>query len=230
MNSDMTAQLVETMKNRDPDDEMTSPGLKPNFRLVPGRIASDEAVVPLLSRVKRGELKLTEAAELLEVSYRHAKRLKKRYRAGGAKTLVHGNVGRASNRADQKRRQQVLELVRENYAGEGHERFGPTLASEHRSRPRPGSAARNTAALDARRGSVEPPSHANRIAPGANAKRTAAGSHHHWLENAARACLSSTRPVWRCADSTRKRPGPARIVNTAFPRRCTARKNVYQRR
>ncbi len=41
------------------------------------------------------------------------------------------NVGRASNRADQKRRQQVLELVRENYAGEGHERFGPTLASEH---------------------------------------------------------------------------------------------------
>ncbi len=85
----------------------------------------------VLSRVKRGELKLTEAAELLEVSYRHAKRLKKRYRAGGAKALVHGNVGRASNRADQKRRQQVLELVRENYAGEGHERFGPTLASEH---------------------------------------------------------------------------------------------------
>ena len=42
----------------------------------------------VLSRVKRGELKLTEAAELLEVSYRHAKRLKKRYRApnGGAKT------------------------------------------------------------------------------------------------------------------------------------------------
>ena len=27
----------------------------------------------VLSRVKRGELKLTEAAELLEVSYRHAK-------------------------------------------------------------------------------------------------------------------------------------------------------------
>jgi len=87
--------------------------------------------VEVLSRVKRGELKLTEAAELLEVSYRQAKRLKKRYRGGGSKALVHGNVGRASNRADEERRERVLDLVRENYSGEPHERFGPTLASEH---------------------------------------------------------------------------------------------------
>lgn len=31
-----------------------------------------------LSRVKRGELKLSEAASLLDLSYRQAKRLKKR--------------------------------------------------------------------------------------------------------------------------------------------------------
>ena len=37
----------------------------------------------VLNRVKRGELKLTEAAELLELSYRQAKRLKKRYGEGG---------------------------------------------------------------------------------------------------------------------------------------------------
>ena len=85
----------------------------------------------VLSRVKRGELKLVEAAELLGVSYRQAKRLKKRYGEGGIKAMVHGNVGRASNRADDKRREQVLELVRQNYSGEPHERFGPTLASEH---------------------------------------------------------------------------------------------------
>ena len=85
----------------------------------------------VLSRVKRGDLKLTEAAELLELSYRQAKRLKKRYGEGGSKTLVHGNVGRASSRADDKRREQVLALVRENYSGEPHERFGPTLAAEH---------------------------------------------------------------------------------------------------
>ena len=85
----------------------------------------------VLSRVKRGELKLNEAAQLLEVSYRQAKRLPRRYRAGGAKALVHGNVGRSSNRADSERREQALQLVREHYSGEPHERFGPTLASEH---------------------------------------------------------------------------------------------------
>ncbi len=62
----------------------------------------------VLSRVKRGELNLAEAAELLELSYREAKRLKKRYREGGSKAMVHGNVGRASNRADDERRERVL--------------------------------------------------------------------------------------------------------------------------
>ena len=82
----------------------------------------------VLGRVQRGELKLTEAAEWLEVSYRHAKRLKKRYGEGGAPALVHGNVGRSSNRAKPAAfRQQVLRLVREHYGGEPHERLGPTL-------------------------------------------------------------------------------------------------------
>ena len=85
----------------------------------------------VLSRVKRGELNLAEAAELLELSYHQAKRLKKRYGEGRSKVMVHGNAGRASNRADDERRERVLELMRENYSGEPHERFGPTLASEH---------------------------------------------------------------------------------------------------
>ena len=86
----------------------------------------------VLSRVKRGELKLTEAAELLEVSCRQAKRLKKRYGEGGAQALVHGNAGRVSNRAKSPEvRKRVLQRVRENYSGEPHERFGPTLAAEH---------------------------------------------------------------------------------------------------
>ncbi len=86
----------------------------------------------VLSRVKRGELKLTEAAELLEISYRHTKRIWRRYRAGGTKALQHGNVGRVSNRAKPAEvRKRVLQLVREHYSGEPHERFGPTLAAEH---------------------------------------------------------------------------------------------------
>ncbi len=53
----------------------------------------------VLSRVRRGEWKLNEAAARLEISYRQAKRLWSRYRKGGTKALVHGNVGRRSNRA-----------------------------------------------------------------------------------------------------------------------------------
>lgn len=86
----------------------------------------------VLSRVKRGELKLSEAAELLEVSYRQAKRLKKRYQQGGVRSLVHGNVGRVSNRAKPLEfRERVLGLVREHYTGEPEQRLGPTLAAEH---------------------------------------------------------------------------------------------------
>lgn len=84
----------------------------------------------VLGRVKRGELKLSEAAQLLAVSYRQAKRLLRRYRAGGARALLHGNVGRPSNRADSGRREQALRLVREHYGGEPGERLGPTLAAE----------------------------------------------------------------------------------------------------
>src|SRR2546426_9225686 len=55
--------------------------------------------VEVLSRVKSKELKLVDAAALLEVSYRQAKRLWRRYRCAGAAGLKHRNVGRASARA-----------------------------------------------------------------------------------------------------------------------------------
>ena len=70
----------------------------------------------VLGRVKRGELKLTEAAQLLEISYRQTKRMWRRYATGGTKGLRHGNVGRVSNRAKPVEfRKQVLQLVREHY-------------------------------------------------------------------------------------------------------------------
>jgi transposase len=63
----------------------------------------------------------------MRVSYRQAKRLWKRYRAGGVARLKHGNAGRRSNRAGPaKQRQKILQKVEEKYAG-----FGPTLAAEH---------------------------------------------------------------------------------------------------
>ena len=91
-----------------------------------------EVLGEVLGRVKRGELKLSEAARMLDISYRQTKRIWRRYSAGGTKALKHGNVGRVSNRAKPAEvRKRVLQLVREHYSGEPHERFGPTLAAEH---------------------------------------------------------------------------------------------------
>jgi transposase len=86
----------------------------------------------VLARVAAGTLKLGSAATLMEVSYRHAKRLYRRYRGEGAKGLKHGGAGRPSNRAMEPRtRARALALIREKYSGGVDERFGPTLAAEH---------------------------------------------------------------------------------------------------
>jgi len=81
----------------------------------------------VMGRVKAGNLRLGEASELLELSYRQAKRIWARYRGGGAQALQHGNCGRRSNRAyGEGFRSTVLKQVRARYAD-----FGPTLAAEH---------------------------------------------------------------------------------------------------
>src|SRR5271166_5169224 len=80
-----------------------------------------------MGRVKAGSLVLAEAAELLSVSYRQAKRILARFRRGGAKALQHGGCGRRSNRGyAQEFRAAVLKRYGERYSD-----FGPTLASEH---------------------------------------------------------------------------------------------------
>lgn len=88
--------------------------------------------VEVLARVKRDELKLVNAAEMLGVSYRQVKRLWKRYGEQGPEGLKHASAGRESNRRKPKKfRERVLRLVRKKYSGEKGERFGPTLAAEH---------------------------------------------------------------------------------------------------
>jgi len=72
------------------------------------------------------------AATLLDVSYRQAKRLARRYRAEGAKGLKHRSAGQPSNHARAAaERERVLALVRKKYSGPVDVRFGPTLAAEH---------------------------------------------------------------------------------------------------
>src|SRR5881398_2760607 len=68
--------------------------------------------VEVMGRVASGDLKLTNAAILLELSYRQAKRLWRRYREVGSQGLKHGNVGRPSNRSKPaKFRRRVLNLI-----------------------------------------------------------------------------------------------------------------------
>jgi len=83
--------------------------------------------VEVMGRVKSGQRKLVEAAELMEVSYRQGKRIWKVFQREGAAGLQHGNCGRGSNRAYPPQfRQRVMKRVRERYAD-----FGAKLASEH---------------------------------------------------------------------------------------------------
>lgn len=82
----------------------------------------------VFSRVKAGQLKLAEAAELVELSYRQARRVFRRYRHEGDRGLVHRARGRPGNRrgGDGRKRQQALELHQQHYGD-----FGPTLAAEY---------------------------------------------------------------------------------------------------
>jgi hypothetical protein len=80
----------------------------------------------IMARVDRGEIALIQAAGLMGLSYRQAKRVRARYAESGAAGLVHRGRGREGNRgADPNLRQRCLDLVAEHY-----EDFGPTLAAE----------------------------------------------------------------------------------------------------
>lgn len=86
----------------------------------------------VLAQVKSGAWTLVQAAERMELSYRHSKRLWQRYQKHGAAGLAHGSAGRVSNRAKSKKeRTKVVRLIRQKYSGEAGQRFGPTLAAEH---------------------------------------------------------------------------------------------------
>jgi hypothetical protein len=96
----------------------------------------DAGRAAVVARVVAHTLRLVEAAELLGVSYRQAKRLLARYRVGGARGLVHQAVGRASSRRHPASvRARVLALVAVEYSGPARagpgQRCGPTLLAEH---------------------------------------------------------------------------------------------------
>lgn len=88
--------------------------------------ARDRLRLDALSRVKRKELTVAEAAGLMRLSLRQARRLCKRFASQGDGGLVHRLRGRASNRRmPEDLRDKIVRRHQERYAD-----FGPTLACE----------------------------------------------------------------------------------------------------
>ena len=74
--------------------------------------------VTVISQCVQGSLTCARAAELLDLSARHVKRLKSRYRQGSAAALAHASRGRPSHRRlPQRVRDRILQLARTRYAG-----------------------------------------------------------------------------------------------------------------
>src|SRR5450755_227172 len=74
--------------------------------------------VAVISSCIKGDLTCARAAELLDLTPRHIKRLKARYRQGSAAALAHVSRGRSSpRRLPERTRARVLELARTRYAG-----------------------------------------------------------------------------------------------------------------
>jgi transposase len=71
----------------------------------------------LLKMVLERKITLQDAGRLMEISYRHAKRLKRKLVSEGARGLVHGNRGRPSPRAlNGALAQRIIALSRAKYA------------------------------------------------------------------------------------------------------------------
>ena len=83
----------------------------------------------MLNQVEMGRMRGWEAAEVLALSLRHARRLLAAYRKEGAQALAHGNRGRKPHNAlDEGLKKQVVELARSTYAGCNFQHFTELLA------------------------------------------------------------------------------------------------------
>jgi transposase len=91
------------------------------------RMSSVERIrLDALGRVKRGEVTVVYAAELMGVSVRQARRVWLRFKTDGDSGLLHRSRGRSSNRRlGEEVRERAVKLHQEKFGD-----FGPTLACE----------------------------------------------------------------------------------------------------
>jgi len=83
----------------------------------------------VLNQVNTGNLTISQAAKLLNLSVRHVKRLLAAYRKEGAAALAHGNRGRKPHNAlDANLKRGVVELAKSTYAGFNTQHYTELLA------------------------------------------------------------------------------------------------------
>lgn len=81
-----------------------------------------------VERIGQGVLTVREAAEVLGVSARQVRRLRRAVAQRGAKAVVHGNTGRApQHRVAEAVRERIVELRRRKYAGFNDQHFTEKL-------------------------------------------------------------------------------------------------------
>jgi transposase len=82
----------------------------------------------VLNEVNLKQMTIGQAATLMQVSLRHAKRLLAGYRKEGASALAHGNRGKLPyNVLDRTIRQQVVDLAKTKYRGFNQQHFSEKL-------------------------------------------------------------------------------------------------------
>lgn len=141
----------------------------------------------VLNALERCAMRMREAAEILGLSVRQVRRLRRGYRTQGARALVHGNRGRASPRrlADRVRRK-ILTLARTTYAGVNDHHLTELLREREGVRLSRITVRRllRAAGIGSPR-TRRPPRHRRRRErmPQAGLLIQMDGSHHPWLED-----------------------------------------------
>ena len=89
--------------------------------------AKERRRIGVLEKVEAGEMSLRQAAMVMQVSYRQAKRLRRRFSKDGDAGLIHRRRGKPGGRSKaHAERVKILQRYKDRYAD-----FGPTLAAEH---------------------------------------------------------------------------------------------------
>jgi transposase len=139
-----------------------------------------------VERIRGGTLTMCEAAEVLGLSPRQVRRLRRAVEKHGANGVVHGNTGRApQHRIAEAVREQIVELRRKKYAGFNDQHFTEKLCEVERvpiSRPSVQRLLRAAGIGPRRR--RRPPQHRRRRdrKPQAGLMILWDGSRHEWLE------------------------------------------------